>query len=95
MIFLRTSGLTSLLQPMELLIYKILKDNFRYLFEKDRLLFDNIISKNKLQTAKLNIFNYIKERWNNEEPINVEIIINRFKKGRLIDNSYIWLEEDF
>ena len=53
---------------------------------------ENIL-KNKFQIARLNILNYINKIWNNEEPINAKIIINGFKKGRLIGNSYISLEE--
>ena len=79
---------------MDLSINKIFKDQNRYLFEKDRLLYDNIISKNKLQTARINILNYINETWNNKEQINVTIIINGFKKGGLIGNSYISVEEE-
>ena len=86
--------MTSLLQPMDLAANKIFKDQIRYLFEKDRLLYDNIIPKNKLQTARINILNYINETWNNIEPINATIIINGFKKGGLIGNSYISLEEE-
>ncbi len=86
--------MTSLLQPMDLSVNKIFKDQIRYLFEKDRLLYDNIIPKNKLQTARINILNYINETWNNIEPINATIIINGFKKGGLIGNSYISLEEE-
>ena len=41
--------MTSLLQPMELSLNKIFKDNISYLFEKDRLLYDNIMPKHKLQ----------------------------------------------
>lgn len=88
------SGMTSLLQPMDLSANKIFKHQIRYLFEKDRLLYDNIIPKNKLQTARINILNYINETWNNIEPINATIIINGFKKGGLIGNSYISLEEE-
>ena len=37
----------SILHLMDLSINKIFKDNIFYLFEKDKLLFDNIIPKNK------------------------------------------------
>ena len=86
--------MTSLLQPMELSLNKIFKDNILYLFEKDRLLKDNIIPKHKLQTVRLIILNYINAIWINEEPINSTIIINDFKKCGLIGNSYISLEEE-
>lgn len=59
--------MTSLLQPMDLSVNKIFKDQIHYLFEKDRLLYDNIIPKNKLQIARINILNYINETWNNIE----------------------------
>lgn len=50
--------------------------------------------KNKLQTARINILNYINEVWNNEEAINEKIIINGFKKGELKGNPFISLEEE-
>lgn len=74
--YLIPSGMTSLVQPMGLSVNKIFKDNIRYLFEKDRLLYDNILPKIKLETARLNILTYINEIWNNKEPINASIIIN-------------------
>lgn len=51
--------MTSLLQPMDIWVDKIFKDNIHYFFEKERILYDNIIPKNKLKTARLNILNYI------------------------------------
>ena len=43
--------MTALLQPMDISTNKVSKENIRYLFEKDRLLYDNINPKVKLQTA--------------------------------------------
>ena len=51
--------MTSILQSMDLSVNKVFKDNIRYSFEKDRLLYDNIMPKNKLETARLNIINYV------------------------------------
>ena len=84
----------SILQPMDISANKVFKDNIRYLFEKDCLLYDNINPKLKLQTARINILNYINNAWYNEEPINKNKIKNGFKKAKLISNSYISLEEE-
>ncbi len=73
------SGMTSLLQSMDLSVNKIFKDKIPYLFEKERLLYYNILPKIKLETARLNILNYINEILNNKEPINASLIINGFK----------------
>ena len=79
--------MTSILQPMDISTNKIFKDNIRYLFEKGRLLYDNINPKVKLQTARINILNYINTVWNNEESINKNIIKSCFKKAKIIGNS--------
>ena len=88
------TGMTALLQPMDISTNKVFKDNIRYLFEKGRLLYDNINPKVKLQTARINILNYINTVWNNEEPINKNIIKNGFKNAKIIGNSYISFEEE-
>ena len=64
------SDITPILQLMNISINKVFKDNIRFLFEKDRLLLDNIIPKIKLQTVQTNVLNYIDNIWNKEEPIN-------------------------
>ena len=76
------AGMTSILKPKDIQTNKIFKDNIRYLFKKDRLLYDNINPKVKLQTARINILNYINTVWNNEEPINKNIIKSGFKKNK-------------
>ena len=65
---------------MDISVNKVFKDNIRFLFEKDRLLLDNIIPKNKLETARLNLINYVNNAWNNENTINKSIIINGFSR---------------
>ena len=91
---LMPAGVNSLLQPMDISTDKVFKDNIRYLFEKDRLLYDNINPKVKLQTARINILNYINTVWNNEEPINKNIIKNGFKNAGVMGGSYISFEEE-
>ena len=53
------SGMTSILKPMDLSVNKVFKNNIRYSFVKDRLLYGNIMPKNKIETARLNIINYV------------------------------------
>ena len=79
---------------MELSVNKVFKDNIRYSFEKDRLFYDKIMPKNKLETARLNLINYVNNIWNNENPINKTIIKNGFKKARFVGNSYFLPEEE-
>ena len=79
---------------MDISVNKVFKDNIRYSFEKDRLLLDNIIPKNKLETARLNLIYFVNNVWNNEITINKSIIINGFKKAGFVSNSYLSLEEE-
>ena len=43
-------GMTSICQPLDILVNKVFKDNIRLLFEKERLFYDNMNKINKLQT---------------------------------------------
>ncbi len=79
---------------MDISVNKVFKDNIRYSFEKDRFLLDNIIPKNKLETARLNLINFVNNVWSNETTINKSIIINGFKKASIVSNSYLSLEEE-
>ena len=78
---------------MELSVNKVFKDNIRYSFEKDRLFYDNIMPKNKLETARINLINSVNNIWNNENTINKTIIKNGFKKAGFVGNSYFLPEE--
>ena len=86
--------MTSILQPMDLSVNKFFKDNIRYSFEKDWILYDNIMPKNKLEISRLNIINYVNNIWNNINPINKNIIINGFEKAGFVGKSYFSLEEE-
>lgn len=62
-------------------------------FEKERLFFDNIIPKMKLDNTRINLLNYINKEWNIEDCINNSITINGFKKAGIIGNSYLSKED--
>ncbi len=79
---------------MELSVNKVFKDNIRYSFGKDRLFYDNIMPKNKLETARINLINSVNNIWNNENTINKTIIKNGFKKAGFVGNSYFLPEEE-
>ena len=64
------------------------------LFEKERLFYDNILPKMKLNTARINLLNYINIVWNIEECITNSIIINGFKKAGIIGNIYLSKDEE-
>ena len=46
-------------QPLDISIDKKFKDNIKYLFEENRLFFNNLNAKIKLNLARLNLIYYI------------------------------------
>ena len=87
-------GTTSLLQPLDLSVNKIFKDHIRLLFEQNRLLYDNVNPKIKLDTARIDILSYINKTWNEVGYITKETIVNGFRKAGIIGNFYNSLEEE-
>ena len=75
-----------------LLLIKYLKTRLNYLFEKDRLFFDNINPKIKLNTLRVNLLGYINKIWNDDALITKDIIINGFKKSGIVGNNYLSIE---
>ena len=92
--FLIPPRTTSLLQLLDLSINKIFKDNIRLLFEQNRLLYDNINPKIKLNTARIDVVTYINKVWNDESYISKETIVICFKKAGSVGNSFYYLEEE-
>ena len=87
-------GTASLLQPLDLSVNKIFKDHIRLLFEQNRLLYDNINPRIKLNTWRIDVLTYINKVWNDESYIRKETIVNGFKKEGIVGNSYYSLEEE-
>ena len=52
------------------------------------------MAKTKLDTARINLLNYINYVWNIEEFITNSIIVNGFKKAGIIGNSYLSKDEE-
>ena len=87
------AGMTPYCQPLDVAVNKIFKDNIKLLFEKDRLLLDNINPKIKLNTLRVNLLGYINNVWNDDSLITKNIIINGFIKSGIVGNNYLSLEE--
>ena len=88
------AGMTPISQPLDIAVNKTFKEHIKLLFEKERLFYDNILPKMKLNTARINLLNYINIVWNIEECITNSIIINGFKKAGIIGNSYLSKDEE-
>ena len=88
------AGMTPISQPLDIAVNKTFKEHIKLLFEKERLFYDNILPKMKLNTARINLLNYINIVWNIEECITNSIIINGFKKAGIIGNIYLSKDEE-
>lgn len=84
--------MTAYSQPLDVAINKIFKENIQFLLEKDRLFFDNINPKIKLNSLRVNLFRYINNVWNDDSLITKNIIINGLKKSGTVGNNYLSLE---
>ena len=75
------SGLTPILQPLDISVNKFFKDNIKNLFERDRLFLDNLNKNLKLKTARINLIDNIKKVWYDDNIITKSMIINGFDNG--------------
>lgn len=89
-----SAGMTPINQPLDIAVNKTFKDHIKLLFEKERLFYDNILPKMKLDKARINLLKYINNLWNIEECITNSIIINGFKKSGIIGNNYLSKDEE-
>lgn len=87
-------GMTPELQPLDISVNKIFKDNIKLRFEEQRICYDKLNPKVKLTTARLNLIDYIYNIWKNDNIISRDIIINGFKHACLINNYYLSNEEE-
>ena len=78
------AGMTPECQPLDISINKVFKDNIKIKFEENRLFFEKLEKKIKLQTARINLLDYIHQIWYNDSIINATIIKNGFNHAGLI-----------
>lgn len=88
------AGMTPTSHPLYIVVNKTFKDHIKLLFEKERLFYNNILPKMKLDKARINLLNYINNVWSIEECITNSIIINGFKKAGISGNSYLSKDEE-
>ena len=81
-------------QPLDILVNKKFKDNIKYLFEENRLFFNNLNPKIKLNTARINLINYIYKVWYDPAIITKDDIKRGFEYAGIIGNYYTSKEED-
>ena len=86
--------MTPELQPLDISVNKIFKDNIKLRFEEQRICYDKLNPKVKLAIARLNLIDYIYNIWKNDNIISRDIIINGFKHACLINNYYLSNEEE-
>lgn len=82
------AGMTPECQPLDISINKKFKDNIKYLFEENRLFINNLNAKIKLNTARLNLIDYIYKVWYNPVIITKEDIKKGFEYSGIIGNYY-------
>ena len=88
------SGLTPILQPLDISVNKVFKDNIKNLFERDRLFLDNLNKNLKLKNARINLIDNIKKVWYDDNIITKSMIMNGFDKAGFVNIFYTSLEED-
>lgn len=79
-------------QPLDIAINKVFKDIIKIKFEENRLLFEKLEKKNKLQTARINLLDYIHQIWYNDSIIYNTIIKIGFNHTGII--NYFYLNDD-
>ena len=88
------AGMTPYCQPLDIAVNKVFKDNVKLNFEKDRLFYDNINPKIKLNTLRIKLLDIINKVWNDESIISKKIIVNGFNKSGIIGNKYLSIEDE-
>lgn len=86
-------GMTPECQPLDISINKKFKDNIKRLFEENRLFFDKLSPKVKLQKARLNLIDFINRVWYDDNIITKFDIVNGFNHAGLTNIKYISNEE--
>ena len=80
-------------QQLDISINKKLKDNIKRLFEENRLFFDKLSPKVKLQNARLNWIDCINRVYNDDNIISKFDIIKGFNHASLTNIKYISNED--
>ena len=88
------AGMTPECQPLDISINKKFKENITHKFELNRLFFENLNPKIKLQKARLNLVDFIHIVWKQDDLITKSDIISGFRHAGIIDNFYYSSEED-
>ena len=78
---------------MDISINKVFKDNLKLNFEENKLFFQKLEPKVKLQKVGLNLIDYFHQIWFNNSIINNKLIINGFNIEGIINKFYKTDEE--
>ena len=81
-------------QPLDVAVNKNFKDQFKFLFEKDRLFYDDMNNKNKLKSLRINLLDYIYKVQYNDTIIIKKIIERGFQKAGIRNNFYLTDDEE-
>ena len=87
------AGRTPESQALDISINKIFKNNIKIKFKENRSLFEKLEKKFKLQTARINLLDYIQQIWYNDSIINNTMIKNGFNHAGIINNFYLIEDE--
>ena len=81
-------------QPLDISVNKKFKDNIKHKFEENRLFYEKLNGKVKLQTAGLNLVDFIYNVSYFYNIIKKEDIIKGFAHAGIINNHYFSMEEE-
>lgn len=89
-----TEGMIPECQQLNISINKKIKEHITHKFESNRLFFENLNHKIKLQKARINSVNFVHSFWKQDDLTNKNDIKLGFIHAGIIDNFYDSLDED-